>query len=175
MPRGGYQKPSKPAAVSGPGKFSRRTDGKITEPDIDKERGLQYGDRQASVDAQRIAKTAVGAGARVASPAGRRPTGGPRTGSKLPPWFSTTPDTNPSEPTTAGLSMGPGPGPESLAAGIPTDDERVVMMQYIAEVFGDQDAVRWLADYRSQEAAAAQAAQPIETPPSMGDGLAGLA
>ena len=31
MPRGGYQRPSNPAPVSGPGKLSRRTDGGPTQ------------------------------------------------------------------------------------------------------------------------------------------------
>lgn len=162
MPRGGYQKPSNPAPVSGPGKFSKRTDGKITSPDIDTERGLQYGDRSMLEDAQRIAKTAVGAGASVGG-AERRLGGTPPTRGKLPPWLTNTPDTNPEEPTTAGLDMGPGPGSEALAAPAPTDDIRDVVMQYIADVYGNEDAVAWLAQRRTDRATQAQQ-QPLELP-----------
>ena len=160
MPRGGYQKPNKPASVSGPGRFSRRTDGKITAPDIDKERGLQYGDRKASVDAQRIAKTAVGAGASV--PTQRAPQGSAPTRGRLPSWLFSTPDNHPEEPTTAGLDMGPGGGSEMLDAQGPTDDLRVMMLRYLDQMYGNQDAREMLAEMRAQKAAPTQPAAPVD-------------
>jgi hypothetical protein len=172
MPRGGYQPPRKPAAVSGPGRFSRRTDGKITEPDIDKERGLQYGDRKASIDAQRIAQTAVGAGARVASPAARRLTGAPSARGGIPPWLLGTPDTNPSQPTTAGLDMGPGPGSEILDAQQPTDDVRQVVLRFLADTYGNKDAIGLLSQIRTEQGAAQTEPQrPAAMEPVTGTGL----
>jgi hypothetical protein len=162
MARGGYRKPNNPAPVSGPGKFSRRTDGKIIEPDMDTARGAQYGDRKASIDAQRIAKTAVGAGAHVSSP--RQMSGSAPVRGKLPPWLTNTPDTNPAEPTTAGLGMGPGPGSEALDAGVPTDDMREKVLQFWAETYGNQDAIAALAQLRAEQADASGPAAPVMAP-----------
>lgn len=157
MPRGGYQKPSNPAPVSGPGRFSRRTDGqRIQGPDLDNP-DVQYGDRQMIEDAQRTQKMRGAAGARVPS---RSMGGTPPTRGKLPPWLTQTPDTNPDQPTQAGLGMGPGPGPEILDAGQPTDDVREVVMEFIASTYGNKDAADWLAQFRQERANSAMA-QPV--------------
>jgi hypothetical protein len=152
MPRGGYQKPKNPAPVSGPGKFSRRTDGKVPSPDIDTERGLQYGDRQMLEEAARISPVAGAQGAgRAAAP--RRPAGSAPTRGRIPPWLLGTPDPRPEEPTTAGLDLGPGPGSEALDAATPTEDIRVVMARFWAERYGNADARAWLAQHRMEQAA----------------------
>lgn len=150
MPRGGYQKPSNPAAVSGPGKFSRRTDGgqKVVEPDIDNP-DLQYGDRSMLEDAQRRTPLKGSQGARVASGAERRPQGSALDG-KLPPWLTTTPDPHPDEPTTAGLASGPGPGPEVLDAATPPEDIREVVLQWMVQQYGNPDVARMLNDMRNE-------------------------
>jgi hypothetical protein len=46
MPGGGYRKPDKPAAVTGPGKFSNRTDGQPTAAPVIDTQGQRFGDRQ---------------------------------------------------------------------------------------------------------------------------------
>lgn len=167
--RGGYQKPSKPAAVSGPGKMSARTDGRagqpIREPDIDSP-DLQYGDRQRLTDAQRIARAASGQGAKVEP---RRMTGQPGTRAGLPPWFSQSEDTNPSEPTTAGLAGGEGPGPEMLDASQPADDVREVVLQFLVQTYGNEHAREMLAQLRAERAASQRPAMP--TPATLGTGL----
>lgn len=102
MAAGGYQKPSNPAPVSGPGSLSQRTDGQpgMALPDA------QYGEGKAFAEAQAGAPMA-----QAPSPSGASPVGG---GSAAPrPGFS-DPSQRPDEPTTAGAAAGPGPGPEAL-------------------------------------------------------------
>lgn len=59
--RGGYQRPSNPAPVSGPGALSERTDGGPSQP-IREIPGGQYGDRQANAELQASAPMAVQGG-----------------------------------------------------------------------------------------------------------------
>jgi len=171
MPRGGYQKPSDPAPASGPGKFSKRTDGAIASPDIDSEEGVQYGDRGKLEDAQRIAKAAVGAGARVNPTTDqRRMSGGPPQRGKLPPWLTQGEDTNPDQPATHGLDGGLGAGPEILAAGQPTPDEREVVLEFLVQNYGNEAARQMLAGLRSERNVSAQNAVAVPSAP-MSDGL----
>lgn len=153
MPRGGYQKPSKPAAVSGPGKFSKRTDGQPSRaPDLDTP-GQQFGDRERLEAAQRAVPAAGAQGATVQ----RNLRGSVPTRGKLPGFLfgeSAIPD----EPGTTGLPMGPGAGPEALAAAEPPDDIREVVLDYLANTFQNATAVRHLADIRAERSA--------PTPPS---------
>ncbi len=99
MPRGGYQKPSKPAAVSGPGKYSQRTDG---QP-IREMTGGPYGEASEMRDLQ--------ASAPMSDTQGLPP----------PPEFASEgvvglgePTQFPDQPVTAGAPVGEGPGPEIL-------------------------------------------------------------
>jgi len=170
MPRGGYQKPSDPAPASGPGKFSKRTDGAITSPDIDTTEGVQYGDRGKLEDAQRIAKAAAGAGARVNPEASRRLGGAPPERGKLPPWLTTGEDTAPEDPATAGLGMGPGAGPEALMAAEATPDQREVVLEFIAQNYGNETARQMLAEIRAERNAQSQTQMMTPSDP-MGDGL----
>lgn len=170
MPRGGYQKPSKPAASSGPGKFSRRTDGAVSAPDIDKEEGVQYGDRSKLEDAQRIAKAATGAGARVNPAEQRRPSGMVPDRSGLPSFLTSGEDTAPDEPTTHGLAAGPGAGPEALMASAPTDDAREIVLEFIASNYGNEVARQMLAQIRAERNASMQMSVPLPSSP-MSSGL----
>lgn len=100
--RGGYRRPSNPAPVSGPGKLSKRTDGKqpvMSLPDA------KYGEQQAFQNAQQAAPMAADAGGLATMPA--PPSGGPNLGNVVP---MDAPTQNPNEPVTAGLPMGPGAG-----------------------------------------------------------------
>jgi hypothetical protein len=101
--RGGYQRPSKPAAVSGPGALSARTDGNV--PQLQRT-GEGYGQNKAVNEQQSAAPISPqGAGAGGASPAG---------GAAGPPGFGPagafSPTQRPGEPPTAGLDFGPGAG-----------------------------------------------------------------
>lgn len=106
MPRGGYQKPSNPSPVSGPGSLSRRTDGGPTQAPRYMAGG-QYGEGQALMSAQQGAPMAASTPmARPTAP--QMPT--------LPPVVPlTAPTERPGEPITHGLPFGPGGGPEVLA------------------------------------------------------------
>src|SRR5881275_1300666 len=107
---GGYRKPAHPAPVSGPGKYSRRTDGRPAQV-MSAAPGQAYGDKKAELDAQRVAPMAgtaplpapatPGAGREGAMPA--------YTGLPL-----NAPTQRPDEPVTHGVDIGPGGGSNVL-------------------------------------------------------------
>jgi hypothetical protein len=160
--RGGYQKPSNPSAgPSGPGKFSKRTDGgasnptggqAIRVPNVGDSPDLQYGDRTRLEDAQRIAK------ANQAPPVGgsaQGVTGTPRTGETLPPWLTGGDSNRPGEPVTAGLDMGAGPGSEALTYQAQPMDEREAILQALYAIYGNPDALKDLQTMRAEKMQAA--------------------
>jgi hypothetical protein len=106
MPRGGYQKPSNPAPVSGPGRLSRRTDGGPVQAAKEIPGGGKYGERKALSEIQ---------------------SGAPMQGNPIPstptPTVQATPLTKlfeptqrPNEPVTSGMPFGAGrtPAPEPV-------------------------------------------------------------
>jgi hypothetical protein len=105
---GGYQKPSKPASVSGPGKLSRRTDGgpaqKLRDiPDA------KYGENADFRGLQQSAPLA-----QQPSPQGQSApsaTQAPEAHGVIP---LNTPSARPNEPVTTGAAVGPGSGPSAL-------------------------------------------------------------
>jgi len=96
--RGGYQQPTNPAPVSGPGALSQRTDGGaiegMTQP-VKEYTGLPYGENKAVNDSQGAASMA----------------GDPF---KSPLLDLMAPSTRPDEPITAGINSGPGGGTELM-------------------------------------------------------------
>ena len=114
---GGYRRPTNPAATSGPGKYSRRTDGqpRMDMPDA------RYGEQK---DFQEIQ-----AGARMGSPlpAASTPAAGGVDPSGLVPLDA--PTGRPDEPVTAGAPVGPGVGPEAIGLG--PGAEKVADMQQL--------------------------------------------
>lgn len=108
MPRGGYQRPSNPAPVSGPGAMSKRTDGgpaqKLRElPDA------QYGEAATFRELQHSAPLA-----QSPSPGGSLTT--PSGGGAVPPIGFDQPTQYPDRPVTTGIDLGPGAGSEALHA-----------------------------------------------------------
>ena len=104
--RGGYRQPNKPAPVSGPGAMSQRTDGGATEgmtPPMQTQApkympGLGYGkggENMANQEAEPLAGNPVE----------------PMTPPAVP---LSAPTMRPSEPITAGVDFGPGPGSEAI-------------------------------------------------------------
>lgn len=91
--RGGYQAPEHPAAVSGPGALSARTDGGATQAGRDLP-AAHYGENK---DFRSIESGAALAG----------------NGGSTPPPLTPldAPTARPDEPVTAGAAAGPGPGP----------------------------------------------------------------
>lgn len=105
---GGYRKPANPAATSGPGALSRRTDG---QPTLQLS-NAKYGEQQQFTADQQGAPLA-----KAQPPAGPTPpSGGPPSLTPL-----NAPSQRPDEPVTSGAAVGPGVGPEAL--GLPTPDK----------------------------------------------------
>jgi len=105
--RGGYQRPSKPAAVSGPGALSARTDGRVPTPPVT---GLPYGQNQAlqaQQSAAPLSAPAPGGGGAGSAPA---PTTSPAGPPRMGPAGAFSPTQRPGEPLTAGVDWGAGPG-----------------------------------------------------------------
>jgi len=99
--RGGYRAPSNPAAVSGPGALSQRTDGGPTQA-ARYVPGLPYGQGQQTYSNQ------------VAAPmAGNSMAGNPMPAMEMPTELM-APTQRPNEPITAGIDIGEGPGSSAL-------------------------------------------------------------
>lgn len=149
MPRGGDRKPEKPASVSGPGKFSKRTDGQVKRaPDLDTP-GQQYGDRQIIEAAQAAAPLRGAAGA---PGGGRRLQGEAMSGGAIPSFIFEGESANPGEPVTTGLDRGAGPGSEVLDAQQAPDDIREVVLDYLATEFQNPTAMKHLSALRAEKA-----------------------
>lgn len=159
--RGGYQKPKSGAQnVSGPGRFSRRTDAtKSAEraradkrPTLDRE-DLQYGDIQAIEDAKGRVPIPTSAGALRQ----RLPQGGPgmqgeaATEKSLPPWLYEMGSNRPGAPMTTGLDIGPGAGPEALQSN-DTEDVRELVLAYLSRNYANEDASKMLQEIQLSRA-----------------------
>lgn len=119
---GGYRKPSKPAAVSGPGKFSQRTDGKPGQQPVRPMTGGPYGEGQEMSELQSSAPMSDTSGTPP-------PQGG---GVSLPPVTPLgAPSERPDEPVTAGAPVGEGPGPEALGFGDGPPPEMQTLKKYL--------------------------------------------
>jgi hypothetical protein len=134
--KGGYQAPSSPAAVSGPGKFSQRTDGGPGSPDLRMQQE-NYGDSKALAD--------IKGSAPMSSSSGSPPPLPPQS-----PVPSVTPlgaeSERPNEPVTSGSPSGAGPGPSPEA---PTPEMEILkrylpLLQPIVDRPDMPDSVRAL-------------------------------
>jgi len=100
MASGGYRKPANPAPVSGPGKYSRRTDG---QPTMDLP-NAQYGENASFREAQQGASLSSDSSASAGS-----------SSASAPSFVGMgAPSQEPGTPVTAGADMGAGPGLEAL-------------------------------------------------------------
>ena len=115
--RGGYREPANPAAVSGPGALSQRTDGGAGQP-IRVASGGAYGERQAAEAQQGAAPMAAGG------------PGGPSPGGAAPPTPAAPdvgvfgPSSMPNQPITTGAT-----GP----MGEPPPDPNLVLRQAVMQ------------------------------------------
>lgn len=108
MAKGGYRKPANPAAVSGPGSLSRRTDGGPIQGAQEIPGGGKYGERKELADLQ--------AGAAMqGNPTPSMPSPNVPAPQQLTNLFA--PTERPDEPITAGASFGPGFTPEQEVTG----------------------------------------------------------
>jgi len=106
---GGPRTPAHPAAVSGPGSLSRRTDGgpAAKSAPIQNLPDAGYGEQAEFRSIQQGAPIQ-----QVAAPGSGAPGGAPSGGPTPPPLDA--PTTRAGEPVTAGVDMGAGPGSDSL-------------------------------------------------------------
>jgi hypothetical protein len=115
MASGGYRAPGKPNVVSGPGKFSKRTDGGAAQV-LSAAPDQPYGAVKQQLDSQRIAPM----GAATPLPPVPQPgQGGPAQAPQMPQYNGApfgAPTQRPDEPVTAGADAGPGPGSDVLNA-----------------------------------------------------------
>lgn len=120
---GGYRKPTAPAAVSGPGRFSKRTDGGASQP-IRDVTGGGYGDNAELRTLQGSAP--MNASGRTSQMPAAMPTqGGP------PVTGFGEPTTRPGEPVTAGNPMGPGAGAPDLSPGTQDIPDREYLQRWM--------------------------------------------
>lgn len=113
---GGYRRPSSPAAVSGPGALSQRTDGR---PNVQELPDAKYGEAQQFHDIQ--------TGAPMGAPPGMSPQGGPP--APMPTGLG-EPSANPGEPVTAGADAGAGPNLASLGIQPQTSERDDLIRRY---------------------------------------------
>ena len=124
---GGYRRPSSPAAVSGPGALSRRTDGAAHQaPQVAPGNG--YGERKEMLDIQSSSPMQGGGGSTPVA-------------ASLPPLNA--PSARPDEPITAGAAFGPGVGPD--AAGIKQVGPTQIDDQTRERLYGALPTLLWLA------------------------------
>lgn len=110
---GGYRKPAHPAPVSGPGKYSKRTDGHPSQV-LSTAPNQPYGEAKQQMDAQRLSP--MGA-ANPMPQAAAIPSGGGAPAPTMPAFNGpalTDPTQRPDEPITHGVDIGPGAGSEIL-------------------------------------------------------------
>jgi hypothetical protein len=116
MAKGGYQKPSRPAPVSGPGALSRRTDGGGAGQPQQRLANAAYGEQKAFGEIQ---------------------SGAPMAQAERQPMPQVTPlsapTSRPEEPVTAGAPMGPGPGPEAIGVAKSMRDQSRMDTRQIAQ------------------------------------------
>ena len=118
---GGYRAPAKPAAVSGPGKYAQRTDGKPGAQAVRAMTGGAYGEATEMDQLQSSAPMSDTSGL----PA---PSGLPQAlaGSGVVPMDH--PTERPDEPATSGIDIGAGPGADAMGqhmATLPEDLQKL--------------------------------------------------
>lgn len=135
-PRGGYQRPTHPASVSGPGQHSQRTDGGPTQP-MSTVGGQPYGQATADLNAERVQPLPGQPG-----PPAPQQGGGDAGPAQMPTYHGKPfdrPSERPNEPITAGMPFGAGPGPEALSAPAP-DSVHTGAMTQLLQKFAPTDA-----------------------------------
>lgn len=128
---GGYQRPTNPAPVSGPGSMSQRTDGGPGSKQAARYvAGMPYGEGAEFMDIQSMAP--MEAAPRTPSAAGARADFMAATESS-PIIPLTAPSMMPSTPVTDGAAMGPGAGPESMGLDMADETQNKAFANQIAQ------------------------------------------
>ena len=113
--KGGYQRPTSPAPVSGPGSLSQRTDGGPADTQSARYiSGLPYGQGNEMLSLQQSAPMEASTTPSPASPS--QIATAPQQVMSAPVQVTSinAPSNRPNEPVTHGANLGPGPGTESL-------------------------------------------------------------
>ena len=169
MARGGKRDVSPATPPGGPGALSRRTDGqqplrsgKLGDP------GVEFGDVQDNLNAQRVAPlpTAAGRGADVApAPRTARALRGER---GVPDFVFSKPTQRPNVPIQNGLTRGPGMGPEALDPELRPDfatpDDRELVLEYLATHYDNPAAHAMLEEIQNGRAMPAPLPMPTGAP-----------
>lgn len=143
--RGGYRQPNSPAAVSGPGGLSQRTDGPVRQPKPATQTapsGQSYGARAAQDRLRQASPITQGNGgpAQPTSPGSPAQNGqAPVIGGIRDALFA--PTARPGEPITAGAMAGPGPNGQEL---LPQDPDELLRAAYT--VLPDATLLRFMRD-----------------------------
>lgn len=116
MAQGGYQRPSRPAPVSGPGALSRRTDGGGAGQPQQRLANAAYGEQKNFSEIQAGAQMAAADKAPMPKITGL-----------------SAPTQRPEEPVTAGAPVGPGPGPEAIGIGMGSQSQSSIDAQALAQ------------------------------------------
>jgi len=119
--------------------YANRSDLQATQP-VRTPPSQTYGDATASQAAQR-ALPLPGPGASVPSPSAAGPGNTQAPPMALPGQLGplNAPTQRPSEPITAGLNSGPGPGPEAVGMAQPQEDPTLAQLKGILARFPNQD------------------------------------
>jgi len=113
--KGGYQRPTSPAPVSGPGSLSQRTDGGPADKQAARYvSGLPYGQGNEMMATQMAAPMEASSSP---APASQVAGGAQTAAAPMPIVPLNAPTQNPSEPVTSGVDAGMGPGSASLGLG----------------------------------------------------------
>lgn len=115
---GGYRRPSNPAPVSGPGRHSRRTDGR---PEVRDLPNAKYGEAQDFREIQ------------SGAPMGNPSTSAAAVQGSAPVAMPTplgAPTTMPGQPVTSGADAGPGAGMDALGLNMPTSEKEDLAKRY---------------------------------------------
>lgn len=171
-PQGGYQRPRKPDAISGPGKKSRRTDGFPKGEGADLDRPDQsFGDRQMQEEGQKLVPLQASAQPAPSRSAGGSPSRGRLGGGQgLPAFLTQMESRRPGEPITAGAPFGPGAGPEGLPTYAPADETEDILLALLEISPGNPDIQRDLDKHRATRDAGLNERPPglLQPPPGGG-------
>ncbi len=101
---------------------------------------MPYGAHQAEIQAQQAVPLQNVPAPGPASPPSPTPAGMPSSPVQLGDF--TRPTERPTEPVTAGLPMGPGPGPEALTSGGPAADQIGLQLRSLYQQNPNNDLLR---------------------------------
>jgi hypothetical protein len=143
--KGGYQRPTSPAPVSGPGSLSQRTDGGPAHKQSAKYiSGLPYGQGQEMMNTQSSAPMEASTPTPNPAPASAIASAGSQSQDQpaepMPIVPLSAPTQRPDEYVTHGADAGPGPGLESLGLNVPEANAYQHSKDYIQALARSTDA-----------------------------------